>query len=423
MKIVHITTGVSRSSACFRIQNALNKQNINSSILALKKSEEKIPNVYVIQGYSVWYKAYEKIAYYLNIAEFVFLKKLCGLKDGMPFTFGIFGINLTKFSIIKDADIIHIHCVNGAFMSLHSFSSLRKLNKPIVITVHDSWILTGGCHVLDGCINFQYMCKNCPQLERYKKLVYRSFKRKRKTLEKLDITFTAPSKWTVSNIEKSMMFNAKKHAVVIANTLNLSVFRIMNSNEIKQLIRPQQNNKIRILFGAANSVSTPYKGFNYLLKMLVYLRAFYPEIASRIELNIFGANCSNEKELEYYDCTFWGYIVSEEKLAALYNYCDLYIVPSLEDSFNQTVLESSACGTPVVSFSTGGIVDIIIHEQTGYLAKYKNSEDLAQGIIWMLENNIENQIGINARRYVEDKFSEERIGKAFKHLYESILYK
>lgn len=77
----------------------------------------------------------------------------------------------------------------------------------------------------------------------------------------------------------------------------------------------------------------------------------------------------------------------------------------------------------MVSFSTGGIVDIIIHEQTGYLAKYKNSEDLAQGIIWMLENNIENQIGINARRYVEDKFSEERIGKAFKHLYESILYK
>ena len=116
-----------------------------------------------------------------------------------------------------------------------------------------------------------------------------------------------------------------------------------------------------------------------------------------------------------YEMRYLGYL-SEAELVKVYNASDIYVVPSLEDSFNNTVAECLACGTPVASFATGGIVDIIEHQKNGYLAEYNNPEDLAAGMQWILEHNKGNCLGIAGRKRVEEFFSNEAVVRLYQEL-------
>ena len=93
------------------------------------------------------------------------------------------------------------------------------------------------------------------------------------------------------------------------------------------------------------------------------------------------------------------------------------VVPSKIETFGQTATESLACGTPVVVFNDTGLSDIIEHKKSGYLAKYLNEIDLANGISWVLENSYKNNLSINSRKRVENYFSEEVIIKKYLEIY------
>ena len=419
MKIVHCSTYVGHSSANYRIHKALLKQGIDSKILVLK-NDNLLEEVYEIGKYGIKYKTYGNVAYYLNIIEFLTFDKILKLQKGMPFTSGWLGIDICKIPIIKEADIIHLHCVNGAYLSLLAIKRLFNLGKPIVITLHDSWFLTGGCHVLNGCSQYMTGCCECSELVYGFDVVKKLYQNKMNIFSIFKGALTAPSQWTLENARISKI-TQNIPCYVIGNTLDFNTFDIMSRGMIeKELGCIQENSKTKILFGAQNSTSTPYKGFSYLIQLLEKLKENDPLITERMELHIFG---SEEKKVDIfrgYECHFWGYVDDERKLAAIYNLCDVYIVPSLEDSFNQTVLESCACGTPVVSFKTGGINDIIEHKVMGYLAEYKSVDDMEKGLQWVVENNISNQIGIKAREKVMDNFSQDTIAKKYIEVYSNI---
>ncbi len=417
MKVVHCCTYVEPHSAHVRLHKALLEEGIDSKLLSLKENGRIADELYNIREFGRWYSFYQSRAYYLNILRFLFLSKICGLQEGMPYNLGGIGIDISKISVLKEADIIHLHWINDCFLSLKALKRIVRLNKPIVITLHDSWFLTGGCHVLNRCERFSKGCRDCPQLKRNRRLTVRSLKKKKRIFTPAALTAVAPSRWTKGNVEKSPIYQGKRCAI-IGNTLDFSVFRPMNS--LRK--RPEEKGeRIKILFGAINSTTTPYKGFNYLKEMLVLLKESRPELAERIELNIFGAQSGDCEEIKLYRHKFWGFIKEEKELARLYNLCDVYLVPSLEDSFNQTVLESSACGTPVVSFRTGGICDIIKHKQTGYLAEYKDARDLLQGLLWVLDSNRDNSIGKAARADVRERFSREKIAGKYIQVYKRLV--
>lgn len=421
MKVVHLSTSVSTSSANYRLHTILLKKGIESDILVLHDMCKNLERVHAISGYGFKYRVYKTLAYYLNIIEFLFLHKIAQVPKGMPYTSGILGIDVRKIPLVKKADIIHLHCVNSAFLSLSSLKKLFNMNKPMVITLHDSWFLTGGCHVLNGCHKFSKECHQCPQLEYWRILTTRQFQKKYKIFQKFkNGVLTAPSEWTYKNVKTSKIASYIP-CYIIGNTLDYNVFDIMKDSEITEKIGIiNTKRKIRLLFGALNSTVTPYKGFSYLAKALEKLKNERPILAENIELNVFGSDGTDNEIISMYECRFWGCINDERKLAAIYNLCDIYVVPSLEDSFNQTVLESCACGTPVVSFKTGGICDIIEHKVTGYLAEYKNIDDLISGILWMIDNNENNRLGKRARKRAIEKFSEDSISKKFIQIYESI---
>lgn len=412
MKVLHISYGVGNSSANTRLHKALLRNGIDSKILVLEKCNQKISEVYDIGDFGLKYRIYQKLAYYINILEYYLLKYVFRAQTGMPISILDFGINIEKLELVKETDIIHLHCIGGNFLSLSSLKKILNLNKKVVITLHDSWYITGGCHVLMGCDHFTDKCEKCPEVKHLRNYLKYMFNKKRNILSNSNIVVTAPSQWTYRNAINS---NIVRHKLcyIIGNTLDYQIFNIIDKNLVLDKLLLKKNDNIKILFGAVNSTTTPYKGFAYLIKLLEIISREYADIAQKIELNIFGAdNCSNYI-LEKYKYRFWGSLDDERKLALLYNYCDVYVVTSLEDSFNQTVLESCASCTPVVSFATGGINDIIQHKKTGYLAEYRNVQDLLNGLFWILNNNKNNELGIAAREYVLEQYSEKKIANKF----------
>lgn len=418
IKVVHCCTYAEAHSAHIRLHKALLKYGIDSKVISLKEPQETFAEVYSIRKFGKKYQKYQKMSYYLNILNYWILSKIFGLKNNNPYNLGIFGIDISRIDLIREADVIHLHWINDCFLSLRCLKKLVSLNKPMVITLHDSWFLTGGCHVLNGCDNFEKKCEECPQLAHMQNISSKMFSIKKKILQNANVTLIAPGQWTYQNVLRSNILNDKK-CTVIGNTLDYSIFDILNNNKEKEDV--MQKERIKVLFGAINGTKAPHKGFNYLLEMLTLLKQQYPCLAQKIELNIFGSNKSKFSELEGYDCCFWGYIRDEKEMVELYNACDVYIVPSLEDSFNQTVLESCACGTPVVSFQTGGICDIIKHKETGYLAEYKNAFDLLNGLIWVINNNKYNCIGINARKLSMEMFSGKKVFEQYLSIYKNML--
>src|SRR5579863_2932011 len=157
-----------------------------------------------------------------------------------------------------------------------------------------------------------------------------------------------------------------------------------------------------------------HKGTDYLLVALELLKARLDTKAENIELVVFGnRNTENMPEFPF-KTNFLGTISDDEWLALCYSAADAFLIPSLEDNLPNTVMESLACGTPVIAFTTGGIPDMVKHEQNGYLAEYRSSESFADSMEWIINHPDRERLQQQARQTVMDNFSEEVISR--KHI-------
>lgn len=419
MKVVHFSTSVSESSANTKLHIALQKAGVESSIL-VRWCDENIEGVQKV-NISLLEKVFSKIN---CVMEKTIIKRY-KILSGMPFSLGIFGVDLSKIKEVQEADILHLHWICN-FLSPKMIGKLIDLGKPIVWTCHDSWPFTGGCHVRLGCENYVQGCGGCPILGSSKKNDISSgiMRYKMQNLFRKKITFIAPSNWTCSHVRNSLLFGDNK-CVVIPNTLNVKVFCARSQEEIiAKLQYNKEKDKIHILFGAV-SVNSPYKGYKYLKEMLKILYDVNKKLADKIVLHIVGG-AENGKfdvdiELAHYESIFWGYIHDQEKMACLYSMADVLVYPSLEESLGYVVMECLACSTPVVVFKTGGIPDMVEHKKNGYIAERKNSRDLLAGLLWILENNEDNHLGINGRKRIEYEFNEKVIANKHIELYKFLV--
>ena len=108
-------------------------------------------------------------------------------------------------------------------------------------------------------------------------------------------------------------------------------------------------------------------------------------------------------------------------ISCLMNAVDVVAVPSLMDVLPQVANEAQSCGIPVVAFKVTGLVDCVEDKMTGYLAKPFDYKDFAQGIIWLLNKNIEGKISKNSRERALNRWSYEKVSKEYQNLYCKIL--
>lgn len=403
MKVVHIMTSVSNSSAGYRLHKALLKHKIDSSVLSAKKSSD-LTNVEVIN--------HSKIKLLINKS----IEKLTLLNQNniLPFSSSLFGVNISKNKLVKEADIVHLHWINGGFLG---FNSLMKLkNKKIVWTLHDSWPITGGCHVSLGCKEFENYCGFCPIIHSDKKkdISNKIIKKKIDIYKDLDLTIITPSDWMFNRASNSRVLK-NKTIKKIPNTLNLSTFKVYKKNKVKYELNLKEEKKY-ILFGAINPTKTTYKGFDYLIKALKKLD--YKNENNNIEIIVFGANKDYEYDIPF-NIKFVGKINEEEILAKLYSSCDMLLYPSLDDNLPNVVLEALSCKLPVCAFDVGGINEMIEHKLNGYLAKYKDVDDLVTGINFCLKNK--EKLNERTRSSIIEKFDSKKIAFEHKETYRNII--
>lgn len=416
IKIVQIHAGLRENSVPTRITRALMKIGISSIVLV---RESELDEKWVIKiKESIGFKVLRKVDYLL-------LKSMAGKKyqinDNIPFDYYRIGMPLYREKVVKEADVIILHWVCGTFLSVRGIKKILNLHKPVILVCHDNWYFTGGCHVRLGCEKYKHHCYHCAQLYSKKKKdwSYQLFEMKRKAFQEQNITVISPSRWMDQNVVNSKLLANFNHYIV-PNPINTEIYKVKNKMLLRRKYEISDENII-LAFGAVRAVDTPYKGYRQLLEALDILEEKY-SFEYPVEMLVFGADSGESRFGKKIRMKYLG-VLNEAEIVDMYNMADIYVIPSLEDSFNSTVIESLACETPVVSFETGGIVDIIEHKKTGYLALYNDPEDLAKGIMWVINNNEKNILGKMGRDRVLKKFSDTVVAREYLKVIENTVQK
>lgn len=313
-------------------------------------------------------------------------------------------------------DIVHLHWICGGMLRIEE---LKRINKPIVWTLHDMWAFTGGCHCSDGCEKFKQSCGNCPQLKRMGKidLSFSILKRKKRAWNGLDITIVTPSNWLAECAKESSLFNGRR-IEVIHNGLDLNLFKPIDKTTTCKIWDLPINKRL-ILFGAMNATNDQKKGFDLLYEGLKQLSAKWSDKA---ELFVFGSSEPENPPDFGLPVHYLGQLHDNVSLALLYAAADVMVTPSRQDNLPNTVVESLACGTPVVAFDIGGMPDMIEHQINGYIVKPFDISDLAAGIDWVLsDENRHKELCLRAREKAVACFDIKKIAKQYAELYESLI--
>ncbi len=418
LKVIHLNTydgngGAGR--ACLRLSNALSANGIESSVIVYYKFGQN-PNISNLSS-----GIFAKLKAIFNIMAERYLAKLFVKAVKTPFSLQWFGKDLRDNRLLKEADVIHLHWINHGFLSPKFLAALDELEKPIVWTFHDSNAFTGGCHVRYSCENFHQQCGNCPLLRFSGKddISHQTWKRKQKAYSKLNFHVVAPSKWMASSVKQSSLLGVR-NVSVIPNTIEIDVFKPYVKAEAKKILKISSE-KFVIMSGFMPSKNDKHKGTDYLIDALNELASRAEINNTQIELVIFG-NKDTENMPEFpFKTTFLGTINKDEHLAKCYSAADAFILPSLEDNLPNTVMESLACATPVIAFKTGGIPDMVRHLENGYLADYKSSNDLADGIEWLFLHHDAAAVQKEARKSVLTNFAPQVIAHKHIELYQSLI--
>ena len=310
-----------------------------------------------------------------------------------------------------DYDIVHLHWINNRFLDI---DELAKIHKPIVWTLHDSWPFTGICHVSYECKQFEHHCGTCPMLgsKNEKDLAYEVFEKKLEAYKDLELHIVTPSRWLGECAKKSTLLG-RFPITVIPNCIDTDLYQPMDKADARKILGLEPDKKY-LLFGAMQATVDKNKGFEQLLKALRMLNG------DNMELIIYGTDENLESYAIPIPYRSMGYIRDEKLMSQLYNAADICVVPSLSENLSNTIMESLACGTPVVAFNIGGNGDMINHKQNGYLAKEKDRDDLACGIEWCLAHDTKGALSMNAREKVLNNYTIDIVSNQYKQLYESL---
>lgn len=314
-------------------------------------------------------------------------------------------------------DIINLRWICDGFLPIEALS---KIQKPIVWTFADLWAFTGGCCYSQGCDRYTQTCGHCPILKSNSTwdLSRLTWHRKARAWKDLKFTIVTPSHWLAECARSSSLFR-DQDIRVIHHGLDIDTYKPTEKRTARNLLNLPQNKRL-VLFGAINAINNHRKGFSLLQSALEKLSQ--SEWKDRIELIVFGASEPENPINLGFPIHYLGKVSDEFKLALLYSSADVMIVPSVEEVFGQTASESLACGTPVVCFDTTGLKDLVDHQVNGYRAECLSADDLANGIVWVIENEERHQkISKSALLKAEREFNLLTQARRYLDLFEELL--
>ena len=344
---------------------------------------------------------------YMSAAEM----KLQALKSRVFGNYGFQTKNATKRLIAEldriGPDIVHLHNLHGHNVHLGIlFSYLKEKNTKIFWTFHDCWAFTGYCPYYDivNCNRWQTGCCNCPQKAKYSWFFDHSshlFTQKKQLLTGLDLTIITPSQWLADQVKMSFL---KDYPVkVIHNGIDLSVFSSKESS-----FRAQHGSGDHFLVLGVAFGWGVRKGLDVFIRLAQRLD---PE---KFQIVLVGTDDAVDKQLPANIISIHR-TENQTQLAEIYTAADLFINPTREENFPTVNIESLACGTPVLTYRTGGSPEML-NNITGRVVDRNDEEALYQAILQIAEERPFSPENCRAQALLfseEEKYSE--YVKLYKH--------
>ena len=327
------------------------------------------------------------------------------------------GADITSLREFQEADIIHLHWINQGMLSLGGIRKILRSGKPVVWTMHDIWPATAICHVTMGCKHFTTQCCNCrllPNGGSAHDLSTSIWQKKFRMLEDENIYYVACSRWLESEAKKSALLKGQK-ITSVPNPIDTHIYNRRNKQEARERLGLPLDKKL-ILF-ASQRVTNENKGMGYLIEACQQLKDI-----PNLGMVILGGHAeefnSHLSPLASHLSIFpLGYVNDEHRIVDVYNAVDVFVLPSLSENLPNTIMEAMACGVPCVGFKVGGIPEEIDHKRNGYVANYRDAEDLAKGIRWILTEADYDALSHHAIHKVAQNYSQQSVAMKYLDVY------
>lgn len=400
MKVVHLSTtdygGAYKAAA--RISECMNECGVESELLIRTKIHEDSQGVEILRN---------------GVERFISKAKnvMNLLLSRGEIVSDYFGTDITRNPLVRQADVVVLHWVNS-FVSYHCVEKLLQIGKPMVWVMHDMWLLTGGCHCDRYCGGYEHGCGFCPFLNSDKEndISRRNFLRKVKMMGNGTVMLAGPSKW-LTDCAANSRITSQQPITWIPNPIDSRIFyRRLDRDGLRRKYGIPEDKKV-VLFGAMKALDDEMKGARYLEQALHGLDG------GEWMAMVFGRKKGEITTEGGIDIRYMGLIENENELAGIYNCADVFVAPSLQESFGFTVGEALACQTPVAAFGVGGILDQLRHKQNGYLVKPKDAGDLIEGIKWCARHRNE-MIAVQKPEEINVSSRYEKVGGQYRVLCE-----
>jgi glycosyltransferase involved in cell wall biosynthesis len=319
---------------------------------------------------------------------------------------------------IPPCDVLHLHLIAG-FLDLRSLFDWLPHQIPVVWTLHDLNPFTGGCHFDAGCRRYRGECGTCPKLggREENDLSRQIWNRKQTAYNRMPaerLQLVAPCRWVADEARHSFLLG-RFPVTVIPYGVDVEAFAPRERAFARDALGIPREAKV-LVFAALN-VSERRKGFSLLIEALSGLRD---------DPNLFLLVVGGHSAVQGVGipCRSLGYVTSDRLLSIVFSAADLCVVPTLQETGPLIVIESLACGTPVVGFPAGDMPDMVRSGLTGLLVPSGDSAALRDGIRRLLAcPQTLGKMRVACRQVAVGEYSIDIFARRYLNLYESILEK
>ncbi|HPP07708.1 MAG TPA: glycosyltransferase [bacterium] len=320
-------------------------------------------------------------------------------------------------------DIVHFHNVRTyPFGPLLIDSAAMKF--PIVITLHDLWLLTGKCIQPGHCNEWKNQCRNCPEAWFpsfiTKPGISKNFKEKMQWISQSKPYICTPSQWLMNYVKNSFISEVATGLKVIPNGINLSIFTPCDKLAARKKLGLPEN--ISIILNVGKELKTNrYKNFRTFRKIVMTMG----KISTQKPLLFLCLGDSGHSEFYHNaEIRFIPFINNDVVVADYYRAADVYVSTATFETWGLTISEAMACGTPVVAFASGGITEQMTDGKTGFLVSPDEPIKMAEIIATLLKNNqLHKTISENALKYAKDHFNIRNTATQYLEVYNILLNK
>lgn len=388
--------------AANRLMMALNNNGVKAKMLVRDKESDSLTVVGLPKSPMLnWHFLWERLV--------IFFHCRFSRKHLFEIDLANTGSDITKLREFQEADVIHLHWINQGMLSLSGIRKILKSGKPVVWTMHDIWPATAICHLTLNCRNFTTHCHNCrllPGKGSSSDLSTSVWRKKEKMLEDSSIYFVTCSHWLEQEAKASALLRGQK-IVSIPNPIDTHIYRSGDKQAARKNLGLPEDKRL-ILF-VSQRVTNKNKGMDYLIDACRQMEDY--------ELVILGGHAEEVVDQLPLKAHPLGYVNDERRIVEIYQAVDVFVLPSLSENLPNTIMEAMACGVPCVGFKVGGIPEEIDHKRNGYVAEYRDSDDLARGIRWILSEADYDQLSQEAVRKVAHSYSQQSVAISYLDVY------